>query len=116
MSSVPYRKRRAEFRRLGFGEGALAEEVAAAVVGAADDLFSRRPNALTKGTGDELANRVSGGVASWAKPEGAYLERWIAISSKSSPPKIAAFAGGKKIQVRHAERPPATTLRIPASD
>ena len=38
-----------DLRRLGFGEAALAQEVAAVLVGAGDDLFPRRSDAVDEG-------------------------------------------------------------------
>jgi hypothetical protein len=46
---------------------------------------------LTKGMGDELANRVSAGAASWANRQAAYLEWRMVISSKSSTPQRLRF-------------------------
>jgi hypothetical protein len=50
---------------------------------------------LTKGTGEELAKRVSAGAASCAKREAAYLEWRMVISSKSSTPQRAGVTLGR---------------------
>ena len=53
-----------DLRRLALREAALAQELGPVLVGAGDDLRARRLDAVDEGTGQELANRVSAGIAS----------------------------------------------------
>ena len=80
-----------DFRCLGFGKAALAQEGVPVIVGTGNDPFPGGLDAGYYGPGEQLAKLVSASAASCAKRCAANFECRMVTSSKFSTPQRLRF-------------------------